>query len=395
MTQPSAAYRFAREPEERRITIASFPGVSLEEVLRCLEGVGGASLTPELRAAQEDLRAQQKDPELRETAVSGRDALIPRFVLSTDELTQMGKMARDRWPRFVEYRYKFKVYPRRQILNDFPIVLCVEPTSICNLRCQMCFQSDLSFSSDRKQMGRMDPALFRRIVDEMAQNRCDSLVIASRGEPTLHPAFPELLRYATARILDVKVNTNATRLDERLCRRILEADPNVVVFSLDSAEPAQYEEIRKGAKFAQVLENVRRFREIRAAHFPRSRTTTRVSGTIFRDDQDQEKIRAFWSEYADQVALHGAWPFWDSYSAPLSEVSAPCGVLWERMYVWWDGVCNPCDIDYKSLLSLGRVDERTTVKEIWLGNEAQRQRELHRTARKNTLTPCNRCSGIV
>ena len=116
---------------------------------------------------------------------------------------------------------------------------------------------------------------------------------------------------------------------------------------------------------------------------------------IHANRMDQEKIRAFWSERVDQVALHGAWPFWDSYSAPLSDVSTPCGVYWERMYIWWDGTCNPCDIDYKSILALGKVDEKTTVKQIWQGPEAQHQRELHRVGRKNTLVPCNRCSGIV
>lgn len=402
MSQGPAAYRFAREPAQRRITIASSPGLTLEEVIRHLEtetarveNAPSSPASPELAAALEDLRAQSRDPELRTTAIAGRDARIGSFVLSQDELTQMGRIPRDRWSRFVSYRYRFKIYPRRQILGDFPIVLCVEPTSICNLRCQMCFQSDRSFSADKAFLGRMDMGLFRRIVDEMEQNRCDSLVIASRGEPTLHPGFPEMLKYATARVLDVKVNTNATRLDEKLCREILEAEPNVVVFSIDSADPAQYEEIRKGARFPQVLENVRRFRDIRERDFPRCRTTTRVSGTLFRDDQEEGAIRSFWSEYVDQVALHGAWPFWDSYSAPLSDVTAPCGVLWERMYIWWDGLCNPCDIDYKSWLALGRVDDKTTVKEIWLGAEAQRQRQLHQTARKNSLQPCNRCSGIT
>ena len=395
MSQPADTYRFAKEPSERRFTIVAPSALSLAEVIRHLETLPEGARTPGLRLALEDLRAQAADPDLCRTAISGRDAAINRFVLSQDELAQMVKIPPVSWPRFIEYRYKFKIYPRRQILNDFPIVLCVEPTSICNLRCQMCFQVDRSFSSNKDLLGRMEPSLFRRIIDEMAENRCDALVLASRGEPTLHPAFPELLRYATARILDVKVNTNATKLDERLCHEILQAEPNVVAFSIDSADPAQYEEIRKGARFPQVLENVQRFREIRARHYPRSRTTTRVSGTLFRDDQNQEKIRSFWAEHVDQVALHGAWPFWDSYSAPLSDVSTPCGVYWERMYIWWDGICNPCDIDYKSLLALGRVDERTTVKEIWLGKEAQRQREIHRVLRKNSLTPCDRCSGTV
>ena len=32
-------------------------------------------------------------------------------------------------------------------------------------------------------------------------------------------------------------------------------------------------------------------------------------------------------------------------------------VFWDRMYVWFDGKCNPCDADYKSYLSYGDVSK--------------------------------------
>ncbi len=403
METGQSAYRYQRTPHQKSITIASQPAVTLEEAVRFIEQREESALSADLIAAKRDLKHQLQDPELRETDIGGRDPRIDRFVLSRDELTQMSRLSPELWLRFIEYRYKFKIYPRRQILNDFPIVICVEPTSICNLRCQMCFQSDASFSSDKSFLGMMDFGLYTRIVDEMNANQCDSLVLASRGEPTLHPKFADMLSYATQRILDVKINTNATKLSEKLCHKILEADPNVVVFSIDSADPAQYEQIRKGAKFSEVLENVKRFRDIREKHYSQARTTTRISSTLFREDQDQQRIRLFWAEYADQVALHTAWPFWDSYHAPLSEVTNPCGLLWERVYIWWDGVCNPCDIDYKSLLSLGKIpahagekiETHGGIKEIWLGERALQLRQEHQAARKNALVPCNRCSGTV
>ena len=369
--------------------------MGLEEVLRFLEGRREEDLSPDLLAARDDLRLQASDPLLRDTTTSGRDPAVERFVLSQDERTQLSKLPRTSWLRFIRYRYRFKIYPRRRRLSDFPLVMLVEPTSICNLRCQMCFQSDDSFSRDRSLMGRMEFGLFQQIIDEMAAHGCDSLVLASRGEPTLHPRFADMLAYASPRVLDVKMNTNATRLDEPLCHRILQAEPNLVVFSADSEDPAQYEEIRKGARFDQVLENVRRFRDIRAKQYPNSRTTTRVSATLFRKDQNAEAIRSFWSELVDQVAVHSAWPFWDSYNAPLSEVTNPCGLLWERMFIWWDGVCNPCDIDYKSHLAMGKLDARTSIQEIWRGEKAQNFRRLHENSQKNSCVPCNRCSGTV
>jgi len=388
-------YKFQLAPEQKKISISSTESIPLEEVVRFLDAQNGEDLSPDLVAAREELGRQLAAPSLKQTTLSGRDPDLNAFVLSQDELAQMSRLSRDRWLRFIGYRYRFKVYPKRRILSDFPIVLLVEPTSVCNLRCQMCFQSDESFFRDRAFLGRMEFGLFQRIIDEMAAHGCDALVLASRGEPTLHPRFADMLSYAAPRVLDVKVNTNATRLDEALCHRVLQAEPAVVVFSIDSAEPAQYEEIRKGASFPHVFENVRRFRDIRAKQYPHSRTVTRVSATLFRSDQDAQQIRSFWSDFVDQVAVHTAWPFWDSYGAPVSEVTNPCGLLWERMYVWWDGVCNPCDIDYKSMLALGKLDHQTTIREIWLGERAHELRGLHGSGRKNSCTPCDRCSGTV
>jgi len=67
--------------------------------------------------------------------------------------------------------------------------------------------------------------------------------------------------------------------------------------------------------------------------------------------------------------------------------------LWERVYVWWDGLVNPCDIDYKSKLSLGRVGNGISIKSIWLGEKMQQMRRDHVSGLKNLHSPCNRCYG--
>ena len=42
------------------------------------------------------------------------------------------------------------------------------------------------------------------------------------------------------------------------------------------------------------------------------------------------------------------------YEAKENGIAEPCSDLWRRMFIWWDGVVNPCDSDYKSTLSVGR-----------------------------------------
>ena len=69
---------------------------------------------------------------------------------------------------------------------------------------------------------------------------------------------------------------------------------------------------------------------------------------------------------------------WDTYNNDLlpDEKLLPCGDLFERMYIWWDGTVNPCDVDYKSTLALGNV-KIETIKEIWNGKAYSELREAH------------------
>ena len=61
---------------------------------------------------------------------------------------------------YLIYRYKFQLYPKKRIVSKFPIYILIEPTSVCNLRCTMCFQVDKTFTK-KKYMGFMDLNLYK------------------------------------------------------------------------------------------------------------------------------------------------------------------------------------------------------------------------------------------
>ena len=75
-------------------------------------------------------------------------------------------------------------------------------------------------------------------------------------------------------------------------------------------------------------------------------------------------MQDFWGELVDQVAFVNYLPWENVYNTDQNEILTPCSDLWRRMFVWWDGKANPCDVDYKSELSVGNAYEYT-VKELW------------------------------
>ena len=255
----------------------------------------------------------------------------------------------------------------------------------------MCFQIDESFTNDSNFMGSMELELFKKIIDEAVEGGTKAITLASRGEPTLHPKLGDMLEYCAGKFFELKINTNGTRLNDTLIHKILKSGVTNMVFSIDSYTKNEYESIRVKGIFEQVLQNVKRFKEIKEKFYPKSGCETRVSGVKVDKKQSPNKFKNFWKDYVNNVVMVEMENRWDTYHNP-KEIMAngACNYLWERMYVWYDGLCNPCDIDYKSELSVGSIKDES-IKEIWNGQKFTELRNIHLNGKRNKVYPCDRC----
>ena len=202
-----------------------------------------------------------------------------------------------------------------------------------------------------------------------------------------------MLKYASGKFLALKLNTNAWFLDEAKCHAILQADMNTVVFSADAASEPTYSQFRVGGTLERVVKNVERFQQIRAKHFPKSRTITRVSGVQVPGTPDLDQMERVWGDLVDQVAFVKYNPWENTYEQPVNEIATACSDLWRRMFIWWDGIVNPCDVDYKSTLAVGKATERR-LSDLWKSDGYQRLRARHLEKQRSQCSPCNRCTVI-
>jgi len=317
----------------------------------------------------------------------------PPFTLQSYVIEEINRLPDETLPRYLFYRYRYETYPQRKILDDFPPCLQVEPTSVCNYRCVFCYQIDEDFTKKGSgHMGMMTLETFKRIVDEAA-GRCEAVTLASRGEPLICPKIEEMLKYASGKFLALKLNTNAWFLDEGKSHAILQADMNTVVFSADAASEPTYSQFRVGGTLERVVKNVERFQQIRAKHFPKSRTITRVSGVQVPGTPNLDQMERVWGDLVDQVAFVKYNPWENTYEQPVNEIATACSDLWRRMFIWWDGIVNPCDVDYKSTLAVGKATERR-LSDLWKSDGYQRLRARHLEKQRSQCSPCNRCTVI-
>jgi radical SAM protein with 4Fe4S-binding SPASM domain len=298
----------------------------------------------------------------------------------------------DKIIKYIIFRYKFYLAGKEKINLGYPPYLLVEPVSTCNLRCPFCFQTDKTFTK-KPFMGVMKIDLFKKIIDEADILEIGAITLASRGEPTLHKNLNEMLDYIGSKknILEVKLNTNGTFLNEKICHSIFKNNISQIVISADHYIQEHFEKLRLGSNFKEIVRNVDELFFIRKKCYPESKTEIRVSGIDNDKNLNRSEFEKFWIKRSDHVSAGFPIERWNTYENKKNEnLNSPCENLWDRMYIWFDGKVNPCDADYKSYLSAGNFDE-FSIKNLWNNKIMEKIRTDHLTNNRIKIIPCDRC----
>ncbi len=131
-----------------------------------------------------------------------------------------------------------------------PFGIKIETSAVCNLRCIMC---PLSKGLKRKQ-GILKFNNFKKVYDEIKPYYIN---LTGIGEPLLNPDLFKIIKYAKSNKSIVKLDTNATLLDKEKINKILNVGTNIVSVSIDEIDKLNYEKIRRGAKFEEVINNLK------------------------------------------------------------------------------------------------------------------------------------------
>jgi pyrroloquinoline quinone biosynthesis protein E len=140
---------------------------------------------------------------------------------------------------------------KRTALLSRPTSLQVESTTKCNLKCHMCD----SPIWDRRGMD-MKFEDFKKIIDQFPF--LVRVNLQGVGEPLLNKDIFKMVAYCKSKKIIVLFTTNATLIDERVAKKIVNSGLDYIVISVDGATRETFEKIRGGAKFNQVIANIKK-----------------------------------------------------------------------------------------------------------------------------------------
>jgi short-subunit dehydrogenase/MoaA/NifB/PqqE/SkfB family radical SAM enzyme len=141
----------------------------------------------------------------------------------------------------------------------------VETAIACNLNCLMC-----PWTNQRMELGSrglMNDDVWNAVRPFLSE--VVSVDLSGGGEALLHPNLPDRVAQAKQAGCEVGVLTNGILLEGERARRLVAAGVDWIGISIDGATAEVYEQIRRGARFDVLVENIRKFIDLRVNGVPR------------------------------------------------------------------------------------------------------------------------------
>jgi MoaA/NifB/PqqE/SkfB family radical SAM enzyme len=137
--------------------------------------------------------------------------------------------------------------------------LLIETTTRCNLRCRQC-----AHVIKKYDFADMEMDIFHRLVPLFPH--VEQVALYGHGETFLHKQFFAMLEELKKHDIFVYVTTNGTLITPDIAERLVDLRLDRLSFSLDAGTPELFNDIRLGADFDAVLDNIRLINSIKKRH---------------------------------------------------------------------------------------------------------------------------------
>ena len=317
---------------------------------------------------------------------------------------------------------KFFMDKGKIIIRNKPVIAQIEPTSMCNLKCEMCIRDKIGVP-----IGSMNFENFKKILRKL--DCLFKISLSGQGEPLLNKNLFRMIKYANQKGILVNTSTNATLLNEEAIQKICEVDIGEITISMESPEAKNYEKIRKGAKFEEVMKNTKNL--TRKLKEENKKTIVSLAITILKENiedlskfvdlaervgikkvvfQTMQNKEDYVSRYSAETRKQAVFDLAGKIKEKMEEAiktakekgitlifdegknSPGCVWPWRSIYISWDGHATACCkiLDYRSPY-LGNILKEDLWK-VWNGEEYQKFRKLLKN--RQTPFPCRGCNMV-
>jgi radical SAM protein with 4Fe4S-binding SPASM domain len=230
---------------------------------------------------------------------------------------------------------------------------------------------------------------FKKLIDEVGDYLL-LIVLWNWGEPFLNPDIFRMIKYAKSKNILVHCSTNGNvKFDEKMAEKLVDSGLDTLIVAVDGATEETYRKYRKGGELQRVLVNIKTIARTKN----RKKTNTPRLNLRFVVMRQNEKEIPLIKKLAKEIDVDylsfkavNAPPDLESAYAPENQKyhryafdaelfirkqkHFTCMRPWKRITVDALGDIIPCEFDYKSLHSFGKIDGDKSAMATWKGANA-------------------------
>jgi Radical SAM superfamily/Iron-sulfur cluster-binding domain len=292
-----------------------------------------------------------------------------------------------------------------------PLLVSLEPTNFCNLRCPMCPVGHHA-KDPAVSRGFMSDETFERLLPQLAAFK-PVIAFHMGGETLMHRRFAPMGRRLRDAGMTVRLDSNAMLLGTEAVERLIEEQPvDELYLDMDGEDAASYEELRKRAKFDRFVANVRHLLAERARrgsklkviikgirrYEPGKRPGFPPHYKALFADNPPDAYRFAWADYwpgshRSEVAAADGEVGVGYAVEPANFPPSRCQLLWSRLAIGWDGKGLLCCLDLNRTSFIGDLREEPLL-DVWNGAAMRAARRAHVEGRQHEMELCGTCMQI-
>lgn len=301
---------------------------------------------------------------------------------------------------------------RKAYIWGNPVIVHIEPTSLCNLRCPLCPSGNHELTRQRTSL---DFEQFKIIVDKLPPT-VRMLLLWNQGEPFLVKDFNSMIKYAKQKSLYIVTSTNGHffRKPEEV-EKVVASGIDEIIISLDGTDQESYQRYRVGGDLEIVKKGVQDL-ALQKIQLKRNKPLLHLQFILMKHNIDQKrKMITLGNEMgADKLSFKTLqvtnWKEGENFLPDNSALTRyegkteggkfrtkrrkffpdDCLRLWYSMVINCDGQVSPCCFDKDGEYSQGNLIE-SDFRSIWQGESFQNFRQRLLDSRLE-LEMCQDCT---
>ena len=281
---------------------------------------------------------------------------------------------------------------------DFPEIVHIESTNICNANCIVCPRERLS-----RKTGIMDNDLYNKIVDECAKRKeVKELHLNGFGECLLDKSLIRKIVYAKKKgIKKTYFVTNASLLNESIAEGLISSNLDSLKISIYGFNKDAYEKIHQGLNFDTTTKNIFNLISLRKKMHSRKPQIKIQFLSLAENLETKNDYYKFWFDKIDpncndtieDFLVHN-WVNGRNYNR-LENVAQrkSCGVPFLCIQILWNGDVSLCCYDFNGITRVGSV-RVSSIHSIWNGELYKKIREIHNLGNFKETPFCDKCDQL-